>query len=201
MTRNSSARLIAIGALVLGQLVPALALADGSNISGEVSGRNPKARVGVVVHLDGVPGTFRPPAKPTTVDQKGMTFIPHVVALQKGGTVVFHNSDSVRHNVFTPDGDKYNLGTWGQNETKSHSFPATGIYRQLCNIHPEMSAVIVVLDNPYFAVTGPDGKFTIENVPPGSYTLKAWSEKGGEATQKVTVAAGAPTTVKVELGK
>ncbi len=201
MNRIVRASLIGLSALVLGPLASTVARADGSNITGEVSGRNPKARVGVVVHLEGVSGTFRPPAKPTTVDQKGMTFVPHVVALQKGGTVVFHNSDAVRHNVFTPDGDKYNLGTWGQNETKAHTFNQTGVYRQLCNIHPEMSAVIYVVDNPDFAVTGAAGKFTIENEPPGSYTLKAWSEKGGEATQKVTVAAGAPANVKVELGK
>ncbi len=130
-----------------------------------------------------------------------MTFIPHVVAVQKGTTVVFHNSDSVRHNVFTPDGDKYNLGTWGQNETKAHTFNAPGVFHQLCNIHPEMGAVVMVLENPYFAVTGPDGKFKIENVPPGSYTLKAWSEKLPEATKQVTVAAGAPSDVRVELGK
>jgi plastocyanin len=196
MHRIRTAQSIAIGALVL---TATTAFADGGSISGEVAARTPKLRTGVVVHLEGVPGTFRPPAKPTTIDQKGMTFIPHVVALQKGGTVVFHNSDALRHNVFTPDGDKYNLGTWGQNETKTHTFTATGIFRQLCNVHPEMSAFILVFDNPFFAVSGADGKFAIDNVPPGTYTLKTWSEKGGETSRSVTVAAGAPTTLKLEL--
>ena len=196
MHRIRTAQSIAIGALVLAATT---AFADGGSISGEVAGRTPKGRIGVVVHLEGVPGTFRPPAKPTAIDQKGMTFIPHVVAVQKGGTVVFHNSDALRHNVFTPDGDKYNLGTWGQGETKAHTFNTAGLFRQLCNVHPEMSAFILVFDNPFFAVSGADGKFAIDNVPPGTYTLKTWSEKGGETSRSVTVAAGAPTTLKLEL--
>jgi plastocyanin len=196
MHRIRTAQSIAIGALVLAATT---AFADGGSISGEVAGRTPKGRIGVVVHLEGVPGTFRPPAKPTAIDQKGMTFIPHVVAVQKGGTVVFHNSDALRHNVFTPDGDKYNLGTWGQGETKAHTFNTAGLFRQLCNVHPEMSAFIHVFDNPFFAVTGGDGKFTIDNIPPGTYTLKTWSEKGGETSRSVTVAAGAPTVLKLEV--
>ncbi len=181
---------------------PSLARAEGrGSISGDVVARNPKARVGVVVHLENVPGSFRPPAKPAMMDQKGMTFVPHILAVQKGTTVVFHNSDAVSHNVFSPDGEKYNLGTWGKDKSTPHTFSTVGVYHQLCNVHPEMGAVIVVLDNPYFAVTGPDGKFQIDGVPPGSYTLKTWSEKGGETSRPITVAAGAPANVHVELGK
>lgn len=182
--------------------IPSLAQADGGgSIVGDVSTRSPKARVGVVVHLENVAGSFRPPAKPAQMDQKGMTFIPHILAVQKGTTVIFHNSDAVSHNVFSPDNEKYNLGTWGKDKSTAHAFPNVGVYHQLCNVHPEMGAVIVVLDNPYFAVTGADGKFQIEGVPPGSYTLKTWSEKGGESSRPVTVAAGAPTNVHIELGK
>jgi plastocyanin len=181
--------------------VPAAAEETGGTIAGDVATRLPKQRAGVVVHLDKVAGTFRPPAKPATMDQKGMKFIPHVLAVQKGTTVVFRNSDAVRHNVFTPDDGKYNLGTWGQGESKPHTFNETGVVRQLCNVHPEMSAVIVVLDNPYFAVTGDDGKFEIKNVPPGTYTLKTWGEKLAEATQSVTVAPGGTATVHLSLGR
>jgi hypothetical protein len=187
-------------ALVL-LLAPSLQADEGKGtISGEVITKSPKLKPGVVVHLDKVPGAFRP-GRPATMDQKGMKFVPHVLAVLKGGTVVFKNSDAVRHNVFTPDGDKYNLGTWGQGESKPHTFSELGVFHQLCNVHPEMGAVIVVLDNPYFAVTGDDGKFQIENVPPGSYTLKTWSEKGGETSRQVTVAAGAPTALRIELGR
>lgn len=180
---------------------PVVVADETGTISGDVVARTPKMRAGVVVHLDKVAGTFRPSAKPAEMDQKGMAFSPHVLAVQKGTTVVFRNSDAVRHNVFTPDGDKYNLGTWGQGETKPHVFATSGVFHQLCNVHPEMSAFIVVLDNPYFAVTDANGKFTIANVPPGTYTLKTWSEKQGETTQQVTVTAGGTASLHIELGK
>jgi plastocyanin len=182
---------------------PALGRADGApgSISGEVIAHPAKKSAGVVVFLESIPGSFRPPAKPVTVDQKGMAFVPHVVAVMKGGTVVFKNSDAVRHNVFTPDAEKYNLGTWGQGESKTYTFKEAGVYHQLCNIHPEMLGFVVVLDNPFFAVTGPDGKFEIKDVPPGSYTLKTWGDKLPEVKKPVTVAAGAPTQLKLEVGR
>jgi plastocyanin len=174
---------------------------SGQSITGQVATNMPKQRANVVVFLDKVAGSFRPPARPVPMDQKGMKFVPHVLAVQKGQTVVFRNSDNVRHNIFTPDGDKYNLGTWGQGESKPHTFTATGVYHQLCNIHPEMGGIIMVLDNPFFAVTGDDGKFSIPKVPPGKYTLKTWGEKLPDSSREVTVAAGAPTNVQIKLGR
>lgn len=171
--------------------------ATGS-VTGTVNATAAKYKAGTVVYLADVPGSFRP-GKPLTIDQKGMAFVPHVAAIVKGTTVRFVNSDSVRHNVFSPDGEKYDLGAWGQGESKTHTFAKAGTYRQLCNVHPEMSGVVVVLDNPYFAVTGNDGKFDIANVPPGTYDLKVWNEKLEAAPQKVTVPAGGAATAKVEL--
>jgi len=181
---------------------PATWAADsGTSIAGQVATNVPKLRANVVVFLDKVSGSFRPPARPVALDQKGMKFVPHVLAVQKGQTVLFKNDDNVRHNIFSPDGDKYNLGTWGQGETKAHTFGTTGIFHQLCNIHPEMGGVIVVLDNPFFAVTGEDGKFVIPNVPPGKYTLKTWGEKLPDSSREVSVLAGTPTNVQIKLGK
>jgi plastocyanin len=180
---------------------PLARAADSGSVSGQVATSMPKQRANVVVHLDKVPGSFRPPARPVTLDQKGMKFVPHVLAVQKGQTVLFANGDNVRHNIFSPDGDKYNLGTWGQGESKPHTFTAAGVYRQLCNVHPEMGGVIVVLENPFFAVTGDDGKFAIPNVPPGKYTLKTWGEKLPDSSREVTVTAGAPTNLQIKLGR
>jgi plastocyanin len=191
------------GVLLSIAVAPGAALGDAANgsISGEVMAKPAKKSAGVVVWLDGVTGSFRPPARPVVIDQKGMTFIPHVVAIQKNGTVQFKNSDAVRHNVFSPDGEKYNLGTWGQGETKTYTFKETGVYHQLCNIHPEMLGFVVVLDNPFFAVTGADGKFEIKDVPPGTYTVKTWGEKLPATTAKVTVTAGAAAPLKLEVGR
>ena len=80
-------------------------------------------------------------------------------------------------------------------------FKKNGRYQLLCAVHPEMEAFVLVVDNPYFAVTEADGKFRIDGVPPGTYTLRAWSEKLPETTQTVTVTSGATTTVQFDLKK
>jgi plastocyanin len=203
MPKRTFGSLLLTASLVVGVFTPVAASAADATatIAGQVTASSPKQRANVVVFLDKVPGSFRPPARPVTIDQKGMKFVPHVLAVQKGQTVLFTNHDNVRHNIFTPDGDKYNLGTWGQGESKPHTFNAVGVYRQLCNVHPEMGAAIVVLENPYFAVTGDDGKFTIPNVPPGKYTVKTWAEKLPETSHEVTVAAGASTNLQIKVGK
>jgi hypothetical protein len=110
------------------------------------------------------------------MDQKNLVFVPHTLPIVLGTTVDFLNSDSVRHNVFSPD-YPYNLGTWPQGQIKSQPFTKQGVFAQLCNVHPEMEAYIVVLQNPYFAVTDAEGKYAIKGVPAGKYTLKLWQEK------------------------
>lgn len=174
--------------------------APGS-ITGEVAAKPAKLRGGVVVHVQKAAGPFRPPAQPVVMDQKGMKFVPRVLPVLRGTTVSFLNSDPVRHNVFTPDGDKYNLGTWPTGESKPVVFAKAGVFRQLCNVHPEMEGFVVVLDNPYFAVTDEAGKFRIEGVPPGTYALTTWSEKLAPGTAQVVVTAGQAATAKLELAK
>ena len=110
----------------------------------------------------------------------------------------FLNSDPVGHNVYWPSisGNKklaHNLGTWPKGERKSFQFNDPGVAPLLCNVHPEMSGYVVVVGTPYFAVTDKDGAFEIKDVPPGTYTLKTWSEDGKPTTQSVTVAGGALT--------
>ena len=143
--------------------------AAGGAIVGTVKvGGTPAADA--VVYIQHADGAF-PPAAPGNMDQRGMKFIPHVLPVVVGTTVKFLNSDSTQHNVFSPDYETYNLGTWPQGQTKDHDFAkcvkAPCAYVQLCRIHPEMEAYIVVLQNPYFAVTDHDGHFHIDNVPPG----------------------------------
>jgi hypothetical protein len=117
--------------------------------------------------------------------------------------VDFLNSDSVGHNVFWPSvsGNKklgHNLGTWPQGVKKSFEFNDLGAVPLLCNVHPEMSGYVVVVPTPYFAVTDKEGQYVIKGVPPGSYTLKTWSEEGKPVTQAVEVT-GATAAVNLTV--
>lgn len=167
-------------------------------LTGTVEGGKLLSRSSAVVYLDGGTEEFKKPAKNPVIDQHNMTFIPHILPVQAGTTVDFLNNDEVRHNVFSPDKEKYNLGTWPKGEIKPHIFTQKGVYTQLCNVHPEMEAFIVVLDTPYFATTDPGGNFTINDVPPGEYTVKAWHEKMRFIKQKITVSNDGEAQVTVK---
>jgi len=133
-----------------------------------------------VVYVTKVPGkTFPPPKEHATIGQSSRVFEPHVLAVLAGTTVDFSNSDPYLHNVFSPEAcaDKFNLGTFGKGEKKSHTFRKECFTPLLCIVHPEMEAFVAVLPTPYFAVTKPDGSYDIRDVPDGSYTLKVWHPK------------------------
>ena len=168
-------------------------------IKGTVAAQGMRSPEGIVVYIDTIAGKTFPPSKEHPVmDQKKLTFIPHVMAVLKGTTVDFLNSDTVLHNVYWPSvgGNRklaHNLGTWPQGQKKSFTFDDLGAVPLLCNVHPEMSAYIIVTPTPYFAVTNAQGEYTIKDVPPGKYTLKAWSEQGKPTEQPVEVSGGQTT--------
>jgi plastocyanin len=167
--------------------------ASAGTISGQVSGVVGQS----VVYVDTISGkTFPAPAQHPVIDQKGLVFQPHVSAVQVGTTVDFLNSDSVAHNVFWTSigGNKklnHNMGTWPKGERKSFKFDTPGAVPILCNVHPEMSAYLVVVPTPYFAVSDPTGIYKIENVPDGSYTVLAWHEGAKNQSKPVSVSGDA----------
>jgi plastocyanin len=169
-----------------GPFVPA---ASATTVKGRVVVTGQKTNANAVVSLEAPGLTVDPPAAPVKIDQKGFRFIPHITVIPVGGYVRFLNNDPEPHNVYSPEG-RYNLGTWPTGDTRDHTFTKPGIYTQLCNIHPDMLAYVVVLETPYFAVTGDDGSFEIPNVPAGQYTLWAWHEKKDGLEKEITVAAG-----------
>jgi plastocyanin len=163
--------------------------------AGEITGRieaigarNPG---NTVIYIEKIEGkTFETPKDHALMDQKDLTFVPHVLPVIAGTTVDFLNSDDVLHNVFTPDkcADKFNLGTWPKGQTRSYTFKNPGCTSiMLCNVHPEMEAFVVVLATPYFAVSAKDGSYTIKNVPSGTYTLSIWHEKLKAESVQITV--------------
>ncbi len=198
---------IAVTAAVAACITLAIAGASWANeIKGKVSVQGIKSAENIAVYVDVIADKkFERPKGHVVIDQRKMSFIPHVVAVQQGTTVDFLNSDPVGHNVYWPSisGNKklsHNLGTWPKGDKKPFQFNDLGTASLLCNVHPEMSGYVVVVPTPYFAVTDKDGNFEIKNIPAGKYTLKTWSEDGKPSTQGVDVS-GATATVELAVKK
>ncbi len=173
------------------------------NAGGIVSGQvtllsNGAARAdasNAVVWLEGVrlpaeaSGTSPAPEPQMKSDQK--RFLPRVVVVSRSRSVNFPNADPIYHNVFSVSGgNRFDLGLYRSGASKRKEFLEAGLVRVYCNIHPQMVGFVMVVDSDFAAVTGKDGKFRLEGVPPGDWTLKAWHEESGsEVSVPVTVRA------------
>lgn len=123
-----------------------------------------------------------PPSKHVVMLQKNKTFTPHILPVVAGGVVEFPNSDPIFHNAFSSyNGQIFDVGLYPPGTSKSVHFIRPGVVRVFCNIHPSMSAVILVLSTPYFTSTAKDGSFHLD-VPPGLYELSVFHERSTEAT-------------------
>ena len=154
----------------------------------------------VVVYLRDV--AFRGALPPTRAElrQEHETFVPHVLAITRGSTVDFPNDDPIFHNVFSlSSAATFDLRRYPKGQSRSQTFSKPGIVKVYCNIHSHMSATILVLDNPYFAIPGLDGTFELSNVPPGQYTVVGWHERVGERRATVKVERGKAATVDLSL--
>lgn len=188
---------IAIGILVtLGcEICQAQAYRDPDLGTIKVTLRSPFVRLAeAVVYVVEVPGKkFQLPGKNPIQDQKNLVFVPHAQGILVGSTVDFPNSDSVRHNVYSPPGSAhiFNLGTYPPEEVKHVTFDKPGVVSLRCNVHAEMSAYLVVFQNPYFATTDKKtGGGIIRNVPPGKYKVSFFHERLEPTELEVTVEAG-----------
>lgn len=155
----------------------------------------------VVVYLEGkgLEGVAR--SLPTPVlDQRNASFIPHVLPIVKGMSVRIVNRDKTYHNVFSLSAiKKFNIGRRPTGEEVPVTFDKAGVVQVFCDIHSNMSATILVLDNPMFVQPSEDGSFELQDVPPGQYTVKAWHERFAAPPQQITVRSGETTTVTFEF--
>jgi len=178
----------------------------------KVKTEGPKSYKDVVVFLDKVrENTIPNPAKHAVMDQRSLTYIPHVLPIQAGTTVDFHNNDTDKHNVYVlydDTGETEDFGTWSPGDSRSHQFNDPNAVIALCRLQLEMAAYIVVLENPFFTLASLDGEtqeasFVIKNVPPGTYELKIWHKKlklkGG--SQEVVVEKGKTSSVDLAITK
>lgn len=190
-----------VGALSL-MLGVNLAMAGGT-VTGKVSCKGVRTPQDTVVYIEKVDANIPPSEKHATQDQQNLVYVPHVQAVVIGTSVDFPNSDTVRHNAFSAPGSAtvFNLGTYDVGVVKTVLFDKLGESALLCNVHAEMNAFILTVQNPYFAVTDKTGAYTINDVPPGKYTLTSWHEKLKPVSQEIEVTDGATVTANLDLTK
>jgi plastocyanin len=189
-------------------LVGATTLAGGS-VSGRVELRDSQDAAvrkhkdfsGVVVWLEPVAASPDPPPPGAIAKmiQKDKTFTPHVLPIRVGTSVDFPNADPIFHNAFSNyNGQLFDVGLYPPGTSRRVRFARPGVVRVFCNIHANMSAVIVVLNTPYFEATQKNGTFQLNDIPPGEYTLRFFHERATQATldsltRRVTIGGGSVT--------
>ena len=154
----------------------------------------------VVLYLKGAAYAGVLPAMHRQIRQEHETFVPRVVAVTRGSVVDFPNGDPFFHNVFSLSAaSTFDLGRYPDSHSRSRQFTKAGLVKVYCHIHSHMSATILVLDHPYFAVPDLDGSFTLANVPAGRYTIVGWHERVGEQSEPIQVEAGRAATIDLSL--
>ena len=173
-----------LGAMLL--VCAALSLAQEITLTARIammghktSGRHNAGNV--VVWLTPVSGGAAPApmqlAPPLQLVQKNKTFEPHVLVVPVGAVVAFPNHDPFFHNVFSLfEGKRFDLGLYDAGSTRDVHFDKPGVSYIFCNIHPEMSAVVLALETPYYGISNARGEAVIGTVPAGDYTLRVWYE-------------------------
>jgi plastocyanin len=157
----------------------------------------------VVVYLESVPGLEgrgRPAGGAPVMRQEGEAFSPHVLPVMKGSIVAFPNTDPVFHNVFSLSrAASFDLGRYPRGEAKSVRFDTPGVIKVFCHIHADMSGVVLVLDNPFFATPDAAGEFRIDGIPAGEYRAVAWHERAHPVSLSVRIAPGAATPAEFAI--
>jgi plastocyanin len=157
----------------------------------------------VVIYLEATPpGAAVPPPStaPFRMRQENSTFLPHVLAVQRGSTVEFPNSDPIFHNVFSlSKAASFDLGRFPRGEAKSVRFDKAGLVKVFCHIHSDMSAVIMVRDNPFFATPDSNGRFRIDGIPSGTYRAVGWHERARPQVHDVRIEPGQPAVVHFRI--
>lgn len=160
----------------------------------------PIDRSRAVVYIDAAPRQAFDalPAGRVKLNQRNQVFEPHLLAVTVGTTVDFPNDDPMFHNVMSlARGNAFDLGRYPRGQSRFVRFDTPGIVPVVCDIHSHMSAYILVFSHPFFAVTDAEGRYSIPNIPSGTYTLKVWSELGAADSRRVTIVDG--TTIDADF--
>lgn len=157
--------------------------------------RDPRERRASVVYLETAPrAAFESDEdRRVRLNQRDERFVPHVLAIVAGTWVDFPNSDRTYHNVFSlSKGNEFNLGRYASGRSRAFRFERPGVVRVFCEIHSHMSAFILVFAHRFFAVTDDEGRYRIDGIPPGSYTVAVWNETvhGDPPRRAITIGDG-----------
>jgi plastocyanin len=192
-----------------GRLALVLFLLSFSAAAGEIrvtvsiltaEGKSVPAAGAVVWVVDPAAARAAAPSAKPKIASKAKRFDPHVAAVPAGGTVLFPNLDGIYHNVFSlSEKARFDLGLYRNGASRAMTFENPGVVRIYCNIHPQMAAVLVVIDGAIWAQAGADGTAVLANVPAGRATVRAWDEKGGDFVGVVDVPAGGSVPLAVSL--
>lgn len=160
------------------------------SVSQKPAPSGPESR-NVVIYVSGLKPPTPPAPMRATIAQRLEQFLPQVTAVTVGSTIDFPNQDPFFHNVFSlSKAATFDLGKYQTNATRPHLFTKPGIVKVFCHIHSQMSALVMVLDHPWFTIPAADGTFTLPPVPAGELTVVAWHDRIGERREKVTLRAG-----------
>lgn len=157
----------------------------------------------VVVYFESAPslaGVSETRPGPFRMEQKQEAFFPHVLTVVAGTEVEFPNFDPIYHNVFSlSKTSSFDLGRYPRGSSRTVRLDKTGIVKVFCHIHSDMSAVIMVLDHPFFAVPERNGEFSISGIPPGRYVVTGWHERARAIHQEVTIEIGRQTEISLDI--
>jgi plastocyanin len=157
----------------------------------------------VVVFLEpvgaGAASRPRTAATNTVMALEKRQFSPRVRVITEGSKVEFPNQDPFSHNVFSKVNGGFDTQTYGRGKTKDHTFTTAGVYTLYCNVHPRMTAFVVALNTPLYTQAGNDGRFTLDAVPPGQYTLHVWHDRTSEVVKPLTVPPRGVRNLREEL--
>jgi plastocyanin len=180
---------------ILNNLLPVLVMlgiSGTSLIAGDLKGKviyDNEALANAVISLQPLEDVKFPASTDTVVmDQVNLRFVPHVLPVMVGAKVLFPNSDKIRHSVFSPSEiNKFDFGTYPPGSEKSIICNKPGVISVLCYIHHDMSAYIVVLEAPFFALSDESGEYSIKNIPAGKYKLTFWHEEFEKESEVIVI--------------
>lgn len=208
-----SAQVFRIAAAAVAVLAGTIGAQGTAVVSGQVTilerpGETTEDLGNVVVYLEPASASARvrsgsPPSSSsptnTVIALQSRQFSPRVRVVMEGSKVEFPNQDPFSHNVFSKTNGGFDTGVYGRGKVRDQTFEEPGVYPLYCNVHPRMTAFVITLKTPYYAQAGADGRFVVDQLPPGRYTMHVWHDRTSELVRDVTVPAAGVRNLRLEL--